>query len=210
MRMPLTLLVLHQHSNLSGRTSILPSALTLSTSTQTQTLIPSLLRSRPASSSGDDNAEFKNKIRRLIATQLALDDLYTISGATMREMVHSARVLKPEEHRKFRDEILQAEIERRKLLGEMARSEGQRLSENDPTLGASKGSNAVIKMARLAEERAAEPRYGLTPDELKTVNRAVSSFTKSMKRSAMVGTAVAVALGTGVLYCAFSIVNWSP
>ena len=209
MRLPTTLL--HHHQILSRRVPAVPFPFPLPTSVQRQTLSARLLQFRPSSSSASNDVEFQKNVHRLIAAQRAFDRAQTKGVPSMREMVKRARTLTVEENRVMMDQYFDAETERWTIVSNLLKEEVTRVDPSDRLkVQMLVGSKKTTKFAQLILERAAEPSHGLTPDDLKMVKKAVSHVASTSEKGVTYMKVGGFALGAGILYYIYNVLNWSP
>ena len=209
--MKLPNVLLHHHHVLPRRIPADPFPLSLSTPVKGQNLPPRLLQSRPSSSTGSDNVDFQKNIRRLIAVQKAFERAQSRGGFTIREVVQRARTVPAEERRVLMNQYFNANNERWIITSGMVLKEVARLDASDSTkMQRLKGRGKVTKVARLILDRAAEPRHGITPNDLKLLQKAVLHVASRGQRWYTRMNVVGFTLGACLIYYVYTTMNWSP
>ena len=201
--------LLYHHHILSRRAPAVPFPFSLPTSVQRQTLSPRLLQFRHSSSSGSDDVEFQKNVHRLIAAQRAVERAQTKAGFTTRELIERSRTLTVKEDWVNRKQCFDAERERLTIMLEMLKEEVDRIDPSDrPKAQRLAGPKKMMKFIQLILDRAAEPSHGLTPHDLKMVEKAVSQVASSSEKGATYVKVGGFALGAGFLYYVYPTLNW--
>ena len=211
MKLPSTLL--QRHHVLSRTIPAIPFQFSQTTSVQRQICSPPLLQFRPSSSSSSDDVHFQRNVRRLIDAQRAVDRVNSSGSVTIRDIIQRSTPMAPEERRATMD-YFDAEKQRWKTVRDMCKEEVDRLVTSDvpnlERLMAPERTKRMSKFARVILDRAAEPSHGLTPDDLKTVEKAVLHVMSQSEKGMKYMEAVGFGLGAGLLYYVYTIFNWSP
>ena len=129
----------------------------------------------------------------------------------MRDMIKRSRTLTLEENKVLRDQYFDAETERWTIVSDLIKEEVSRVDPSDHLkVQRLAGPKKTTELAQLILERAAEPSHGLTPDDLKMVKKAVFHVASTSEKGMSYMKVGGFALGAGVLYYVYNVLNWSP
>ena len=129
----------------------------------------------------------------------------------MREMIERSWTSTLEEDRVIMNQYFDADIARWKIMRDMLRGEVAGIDPSDHLkLLRLAGPERMTQFAQLILDRAAEPSHGLTPDDLKMVEKAVFHVASISKKGMNYMKVGRFALSAGFLYYVYTTLNWLP
>ena len=129
----------------------------------------------------------------------------------MREVIQQSGTVTPEVRKAKMDQYIDAETERWTTVRELLKEEVTRVDPRDRAkLRRLMGPEKTMKLAQLILERAAEPSHGLTPDDLSMLKKAFLHVASKSEKGLTYMRMGGYAIGAGVLYYVYNIMNWSP
>ena len=140
----------------------------------------------------------------MITTQRTLDKLEAAHGSLVptRQTIQRSKQLTAEERKLHQERLLDLEKERLKVMSNLVEIERARRPADD-LINKLKGLGKMAEMIQLTQERAAEPRHRLSPQELQTVKTAFSFLVKAGRISGTVARTAGWALALGFAYWYF-------